>query len=117
MGCMILELATGHPPFEGLLSSPARHVREILSTIGGKIPEQWQQKAKKRNIPLQVWEDSDNEYTIQAQFQEYCPRHESWSTEDAWKMGELVEKMLVLGTAARASAREILADPWFANVR
>ncbi|KAK7516877.1 kinase-like domain-containing protein [Phyllosticta citriasiana] len=116
MGCMIFELATGHPPFEGLLSSPA-HVREILSTIGGKIPEQWQQKAKKMNISLQVWEDSDDEYTIQAQFQDCCPRQESWSTEDAWKMGELVEKMLVLDPAARASAREILADPWFDNVR
>ncbi|KAF1971302.1 kinase-like protein [Bimuria novae-zelandiae CBS 107.79] len=113
MGCMLVELVVGQPPFDSFMITPIVLVRQILEQASDGLPERWQQKWR------EMGSTSPGEmsgYTLQGWLEEMYfdeERNEDLSREDISKVGELVRRMLRFEPSNRASASEILRDPWF----
>ncbi|KAI0809592.1 kinase-like protein [Xylaria sp. FL0064] len=113
MGCMLFELVVGQPPFDSFMTTPTILVRQMLERASDGLPERWQQ----------TWRAMDSAspgeksgYTLQEWLEEVYfdgERNEDLTREDILKVGELVRRMLRFEPSMRASAREILQDPWF----
>lgn len=88
-------------------------VGQMLDTTGEELPERWRsawramESVKARGASgqsLEVWLEEvyyDGE------------REVDLTREDVIKVGQLVRRMLRLEPSARASARQVLQDPWF----
>ena len=88
-------------------------VQQMLETASDELPERWQQK----------WRTMGNTWTgekIENNLQEWLEetyfdgvRNEDLTREDIKKIGVLVRRLLRFEPSARASAQDILQDPWF----
>ena len=95
------------------MTTPTILVRQMLEIASDGLPERWQQ----------TWHAMDSAspgeksgYTLQEWLEEMYfdgERNEDLTREDILKVGELVRRMLRFEPFMRASAREILQDPWF----
>lgn len=85
----------------------------MLETASDELPERWRQK----------WQTMDSTSTgdkIENNFQEWLEetyfdgvRKEDFTREEIIGLGALVLRLLRFEPSARASAQEILQDPWF----
>ncbi|KAF2789430.1 hypothetical protein K505DRAFT_253397, partial [Melanomma pulvis-pyrius CBS 109.77] len=102
-------------PFDSFMTTPTILVRQMLDMASDGLPERWHQTwramdsaspGEKSGSTLQEWLEEmyfDGE------------RNEDLTREDILKVGELVGRMLRFEPSMRASAREILQDPWFSG--
>ncbi|TQS33330.1 hypothetical protein Golomagni_06330 [Golovinomyces magnicellulatus] len=113
VGCLMYELIVSQPPFDSIMVTPVSLVNEMLETASDELPELWHQK----------WRTMDSTWTGEKKkntFQEWLEkmyfdgeRKEELTREEIVKVGALVQKLLRFQPSTRASAKEILQDPWF----
>ncbi|KAF2875293.1 kinase-like domain-containing protein [Massariosphaeria phaeospora] len=111
-GCMIFELIVGQPPFDSIMATPVTVVRQMLETASDDLPERWQQKWRTMDS---TWTGGITENTLQEWLEETYfdgVRKEDFTREDIAKVGALVRRLLRFEPSTRASAQEILQDPW-----
>ena len=85
--------------------------------MGEELPERWQTAWR----AMQAADNGDHGEVpkLQDWLEEVyfdSDRDKSFTREDICKIGELLRKLLRLEPSKRASAREILEDPWFDDV-
>ncbi|KAF1842922.1 serine protein kinase [Cucurbitaria berberidis CBS 394.84] len=114
MGCMLFELVVGQPPFDSFMTTPTILVRQMLGMLTNDgLPERWQRTWHAMDSAAP---GEESEYTLQGWLEEMYfdgERNEDLTREDILKVGELVQRLLRFEPSARASAYEILQDPWF----
>ncbi|RDW61130.1 uncharacterized protein DSM5745_10628 [Aspergillus mulundensis] len=113
LGCMIFELFVGQPPFDSFLLTPKLLVDQMQELTNEPLPERWQG----------LWETMSGDVTTEGskiRLQEWLQemyfdgeRNTDLSGDDIVRLGNIIQKLLRLEPSARASAREILSDPWF----
>ncbi|OCL14021.1 hypothetical protein AOQ84DRAFT_394724 [Glonium stellatum] len=98
IGCILFKLIVGQPPFDSFMITPIILIRQMLEMANSASP------GEKSGNTLQEWLEEiyfDGE------------RNKDLTREDILKVGELVRRMLRFEPSMRASARDILQDPWF----
>ncbi|OAX84919.1 CMGC/SRPK protein kinase [Emergomyces africanus] len=118
MGCMVrqlFELFTGQPPFDIFLITPTILAGQMQELASDDLPERWQGIWDTMNT-----EDSRATEKTGSNLQEwleevYLDGMESpdFTREDIVRLGQIIGKLLQFEPSARASARQVLEDPWF----
>ncbi|KAJ5547573.1 hypothetical protein N7513_004807 [Penicillium frequentans] len=115
MGCMLFELFTGQPPFDTFLITPPILISQMHEMASDDLPERWQK----------IWDKMDKGDGVTAEspgtnLQEWLEelyfdgRHlPDLTREDIVRLGKIIGSLLCFEPSARASARQILDDPWF----
>ncbi|PYI06038.1 serine protein kinase [Aspergillus sclerotiicarbonarius CBS 121057] len=108
LGCMV-----GQPPFDSFMVTPAILVGQMQEMASDTLPTRWHGK----------WKKMDNGRTAETPgpaLQEWLEemyfdgeRKEDLTREDVSKLGRILGRLLRFEPYSRASAREILDDPWF----
>ncbi|KAK9369431.1 kinase-like domain-containing protein, partial [Lipomyces kononenkoae] len=113
MGCMLFELFVGQPPFDSFLITPTTLVGQMREMASDALPERWQDSYKKMGdrITGEIPGPALQEWLEEMYFD--CERNEDLTKEDIVKLGQIIGKLLRFEPSTRASAREILNDPWF----
>jgi serine/threonine-protein kinase SRPK3 len=98
------------------MATPASVVRQILETASDELPERWHQKWRTMD---RAWtgnkpENNLQEWLVETYFNGV--REENLTREDIAKVGALVLRLLRFEPSTRASAQEILQDPWFEDL-
>ncbi|KGO77099.1 hypothetical protein PITC_024550 [Penicillium italicum] len=115
MGCMLFELFVGQPPFDTFLITPTILVAQMQEMASDELPERWHEK-------WETMKSSDDEPT-----ESTAPDLQEWLEElyfnsaqipdltrqDIVRLGRIIGKLLRLEPSARASAKQVLDDPWF----
>ncbi|KAJ5237410.1 hypothetical protein N7489_007501 [Penicillium chrysogenum] len=117
MGCMLFELFTGQPPFDNFLITPPILIGQMQEMASDDLPKRWQN----------IWDTMDKGEDVTAGSSE--PNLQEWleevyfdgrrtpdlTREDITRLGEIIGSLLYFEPSARASARQILDDPWFSQ--
>ncbi|KJZ74896.1 hypothetical protein HIM_05805 [Hirsutella minnesotensis 3608] len=111
--CMIFELVTGQPPFDVIMLTPPVLVQQMMELATDELPSRWQDKYRviKQDIPR-----DDESYTLLQWLEEVYFDHNKqaeFSRKDIQRLSRLIERMLKFEPSLRATAKDILADPWF----
>jgi serine/threonine-protein kinase SRPK3 len=97
------------------MATPTTVVHQMLETASDELPERWQQKWRTMDS---AWTGDKTENSLQEWLDETYfdgVRKEDLTREDIVKVGALVRRLLRFEPSTRASAQEILQDPWFGN--
>ncbi|CAI7577538.1 unnamed protein product [Penicillium discolor] len=116
MGCMqLFELFVGQPPFDTFLITPpilVDHMREMASD---DLPERWHKIWETRKA-----DDSEPREGPVPNLQEWLeelyfdsPHSPDLTREDIARLGKIIGSLLLFEPSARASAKQVLDDPWF----
>lgn len=95
------------------MTTPAILVRQMLELTRDELPECWQAQWRNLDAASPGVEDI---HSLQSWLEEMYfdgERNADLTREDILRVGALVGRMLRLEPRARASANEILQDPWF----
>jgi serine/threonine-protein kinase SRPK3 len=95
------------------MATPDSVVNEMLETALDELPQRWQEKW--RNMDS-TWTGDKKENILQKWLEEVYfdgKRREDFTREDIVKVGALVHRLLRFEPSTRASAQEVLQDPWF----
>ncbi|KAJ9203259.1 hypothetical protein DTO164E3_2730 [Paecilomyces variotii] len=113
MGCMLFELFVGQPPFDSFLITPTILVGQMRETASDALPERWQEAWKTMDDKAATEESGPSlqEWLEDMYFD--GERKEDLTKEDIAKLAQIIGKLLRFEPSTRASAREILGDPWF----
>ncbi|KAH8730405.1 kinase-like domain-containing protein [Phaeosphaeriaceae sp. PMI808] len=114
-GCMIFELIVGQPPFDSIMATPVTVVHQMLETASDELPRRWQKKWRTLDS---AWTGDKMENSLQEWLEETYfdgVRKEDLTREEIFKVGALVRRLLRFEPSTRASAQEILQDPWFGD--
>lgn len=115
MGCMLFELFVGQPPFDSFLITPTILVGQMQEMASDDLPERWHG----------IWEtmkgDHDEPPDSNApNLQEWLeklyfdsPHSPDLTKEDIARLGQIIRSLLLFEPSARASAKQVLDDPWF----
>ncbi|KAF4455191.1 hypothetical protein F53441_2429 [Fusarium austroafricanum] len=112
--CLIFELITGQPPFDSIMITQTDLVTQMIGFTTYKLPSRWQAKWKEMNNGKITQPDEYSplkEWMQEVYFNN--DREVEFTKEDIVHAAELVGRMLKMEPPLRASAREILCDPWF----
>lgn len=85
----------------------------MLDTTQDDLPDRWlpQWKAMMRAEPRGEPGQTLQEWLEEVYFDEEA--HADFTRQDILKVGQLIGKLLRFEPSARASARDLLQDPWF----
>ncbi|KAJ9362140.1 hypothetical protein DTO027B9_571 [Paecilomyces variotii] len=113
MGCMLFELFVGQPPFDSFLITPAILVGQMREMASDALPERWRDAWKTMDDKAITEESGPSlkEWLEDMYFD--GERKEDLTKEDIAKLAQIIGKLLRFEPSTRASAREILDDPWF----
>ncbi|EKV15731.1 hypothetical protein PDIP_39370 [Penicillium digitatum Pd1] len=115
MGCMLFELFVGQPPFDTFLITPTILVGQMREMATDEIPERWQDKWNTMNTGDVMATESTGP-NLQEWLEEVYfdgPLSPDLTREDIVRLGQIVGRLLHFEPSARASARQVLDDPWF----
>ncbi|KAJ6070587.1 hypothetical protein N7467_011906 [Penicillium canescens] len=127
MGCMVgelvrnqtvwqlFELFVGQPPFDTFLITPTILVGQMREMASDDLPERWHDIWDKMNAG-----DGRTAENTGPNLQEWLeevyfdgPQSPDLTREDIARLGQIIGKLLQFEPSARASARQVLDDPWF----
>ncbi|KAJ5200169.1 hypothetical protein N7472_005373 [Penicillium cf. griseofulvum] len=114
MGCMLFELFVGQPPFDAFMIKPASLVGQMREMATDDLPERWQEKWNTMKAGDSMATECSG-YNLQEWLEEVyfdSPRPDL-SHNDIVRLGQIVGKLLYFEPSARASAKQVLDDPWF----
>ncbi|KLJ09852.1 hypothetical protein EMPG_14723 [Blastomyces silverae] len=123
MGCMVVtgrewqlfELFTGQPPFDTFMTTPTILVGQMREMASDNLPERWQgiwDVTKTQNgMAVEAAGPNLQEWLEEVHFD--GSQNADLAKEDIAKLGEIIGRLLYFEPSARASAREVLDDPWF----
>jgi serine/threonine-protein kinase SRPK3 len=95
------------------MATPVSVVRQMLETASDGLPERWHHKWRTMDS---AWKGDRTENSLQEWLEETYfdgVRKADLTKEDIVKVGALVRRLLRFEPSTRASAQEILQDPWF----
>jgi serine/threonine-protein kinase SRPK3 len=95
------------------MATPVSVVHQMLETASDELPERWQQKWRTMDS---TWTGDRTANNLQEWLEETCfdgLRNEDLTREDIIRVGALVLRLLRFLLSKRASAQDILEDPWF----
>ncbi|CAI7596318.1 unnamed protein product [Penicillium glandicola] len=117
MGCMLFELFLGQPPFDTVMITPKILVGQMREMASDSLPERWQEIWDKMNT-----DDGGTAESTGPNLQDWLeevyfdsPQSPDLTREDVARLGQIIGRLLLFEPSKRASAREILDDPWFAE--
>lgn len=109
----IFEIFVGQPPFDSFLITPKLLVGQMQELTHEPLPERW----------LRLWETMSGDVAAEdpkTRLQEWLEkmyfdgeRKADLTSQDIARLGHIIQKLLRFEPSARASAREILDDPFF----
>jgi serine/threonine-protein kinase SRPK3 len=105
----------GQPPIDSIMATPVTVVRQMLETASDELPERWQQKWRAMDS---AWTGDQTENDLQEWLEETYfdgVRREDLTREEISQVGALVRSLLRFEPSTRASAQEVLQDPWVKN--
>ncbi|PGH28484.1 CMGC/SRPK protein kinase [[Emmonsia] crescens] len=115
MGCMLFELFTGQPPFDTFLTTPTILVGQMQQMTSDDLPERWQGIWDTMNAgDIRITENTGpnlHEWLEEVYFEDL--KSPDLTREDIVRLGQIIGKLLQFEPSARASARQVLDDPWF----
>ncbi|KAK9234916.1 CMGC/SRPK protein kinase [Lipomyces kononenkoae] len=113
MGCMLFELFVGQPPFDSFLITPTILVGQMREMASDALPERWQDSYKTMDDRIigEISGPALQEWLEEMYFD--GERNEDLTKEDIVRLGQIIGRLLRFEPSTRASAREILNDPWF----
>ena len=97
------------------MATPVSVVHEMLETASHELPKRWQKKWQTMDS---AWTGDKTGISLQECLEETYfdgVRKEDLTREDIVKVGALVRRLLRFEPSTRASAEEILQDPWFGD--
>ncbi|CEL03982.1 hypothetical protein ASPCAL05116 [Aspergillus calidoustus] len=114
MGCMIFELFTGQPPFDSFMITPSILISQMREMATDDLPKRWQKMADMicEGEKLDAEDPAPNlqEWLEEVYFD--GSRTHDLSSEDIVSLGHIISRLLCFEPSARASAKDILKDPW-----
>ncbi|KAK8154048.1 kinase-like domain-containing protein [Phyllosticta citrichinensis] len=128
MGALLYELINGQRMFRLECKTDRGQLIETLDIISGEIPERWWQAMKKQKRMFgeedyveeyhRIYENTVAHELRKSYFNEHYDEDETdvFSMKDINRVSELIERLMQLEPSKRASAAEILADPWWDDV-
>ncbi|KAF2223277.1 kinase-like domain-containing protein [Elsinoe ampelina] len=114
MGCTLFELVCGQTPFESGNSTPESIPKQMIYMIKDDFPDQWQEK--RRQIERQAPESPSS--TLQQWLNVVYFESEDkadFSRSEIEQVGHIIARLMKFEPGNRASADDILQDPWFAE--
>ncbi|CAG8374603.1 unnamed protein product [Penicillium salamii] len=116
MGCMLFELFTGQPPFDSFLTTPNILVGQMRDMASDDLPGRWHGMWNEMNAEASgTFEPGPNlqEWLEEVYFGGRLTP--DLTVEDIVRLGKIIAKLLRFETNTRASARNVLDDPWFSE--
>jgi serine/threonine-protein kinase SRPK3 len=112
----LFELFVGQPLFDSIMTTPPILVRQMLEVTDDDMPERWQAQWEKLNVASPGEESACSLQDWLEDMYFDGERRADLSREDIQRVGALIRRMLLLEPHARATAKEILRDPWWHEV-
>ncbi|CAG8068674.1 unnamed protein product [Penicillium nalgiovense] len=113
----LFELFVGQPPFDTFLITPAILVGQVREMATDELPERWQHEWNTRNtgdvMPTESTGPNLQEWLEEVYFD--SPLSPDLTREDIVRLGRIVGRLLHFEPSARASAKQVLDDPWFSE--
>jgi serine/threonine-protein kinase SRPK3 len=105
----------GQPPLDSIMATPVSVVQQMFETASDRLPERWQQKWQAMDSARAENETENNlqEWLEETYFDGV--RREDLTRGEIVKVGALLGRLLLFEPSTRASAQEILQDPWLEN--
>ncbi|PVH99850.1 kinase-like protein [Periconia macrospinosa] len=120
LGCTTLEILTGRLPFYMCPGDKEQELVPQFRALLGNLPAGWIADAINRGVLEDISEDSDHGGSVSldedikfSYRQGFAPSAIQLDEEDLNVFVRYVQRMLVLDPAWRATASELLQDPWF----
>ncbi|KAI3109579.1 hypothetical protein CBS147333_5564 [Penicillium roqueforti] len=112
MGCMLFEVFAGQPPFDTFLITPTILVDQMREMATDSLPKRWQGVWNTMNAEEGIESSGPNlqEWLEDVYFN--SPLSPDLTREDIVRLGQIVGRLLHFEPSARASARDVLNDPW-----
>ncbi|KAJ5172788.1 protein kinase [Penicillium capsulatum] len=111
----LFELFIGQPPFDIFLLTPKILVDQMLDIATDDLPERWQNIRETMNAgdskTTEITGPSLQQWLEDMYFD--CALKPNLTREAIASLGHIIGRLLRLEPSARASARDILNDPWF----
>ncbi|SPO01704.1 related to multidrug resistance protein [Cephalotrichum gorgonifer] len=118
LGCTTYELVTGRTILDADFNNDLALIPQFKKVVGG-LPEQWIQDALDRGVLKESPDDSSAEDfdTLEGElrrsyFEGYKAETLQLSQGEIDTLGRYLRRMLVIDPERRATARELLQDPW-----
>ena len=115
MAWQLFELYVGQPPFDTFMITPKILVGQMRNMASDDLPERWHERWNTMNANDEKTPESDV-YNLQEWLEECyfdSPQRPYFPREDIARLGQIIGKLLLFEPSSRASASEVLNDPWF----
>ncbi|KOS47027.1 hypothetical protein ACN38_g1996 [Penicillium nordicum] len=115
MGCMLFELFVSQPPFDTVLITPPILVNQMREMASDDLPERWHKIWETMKVddskPTEGPVPNLQEWLEELYFD--SPHSPDLTKEDIARLGQIIESLLLFEPSARASAKQVLDNPWF----
>lgn len=109
----LFELFTGQPPFDTFFITPPILIDQMCEMASDSLPKRWETALETMKEGSNV---EDTGLGVQEWLEEvyFDSSHKPDLTrDDISRLGVIIGKLLYFEPSSRASARQILDDPWF----
>ncbi|KAI0115513.1 kinase-like domain-containing protein [Nemania sp. FL0031] len=121
MACLLFELVAGQPPIDSLTRGRALLVGQMMEFCG-EVPDRWRGKLYRMGI-RRAESTSNPPYMLLEWLEKILSltfndnKVAQFTRQDLVKVCELVAGLMKFEPSSRASAKEIMNDPWFGGLK